>query len=189
MDLPDKYEKVGIIGEGSFGKVIKYQNKGKFYALKFMPKCPKESELKAQLNECEIQIQISHENIVKAYDYKENGNELVLITEFIDGGNLSKLMESHPNGLGENKVKKLAVDLLCALHYLHCHRVLHRDLKPQNVLIEKASGKAKLCDFGFARNLGNKTMVLTSVKGTPLYMAPEIIEEKPYDFKADLWSG
>ena len=80
-------------------------------------------------------------------------------------------------------------DLMCALHYLHCNRVLHRDLKPQNVLIEKASGKAKLADFGFARKFGETTLVLTSIKGTPLYMAPELIEEKPYDFKADLWSG
>ena len=79
--------------------------------------------------------------------------------------------------------------MICALHYLHCNRVLHRDLKPQNVLIEKASGKAKLADFGFARKFGETTMVLTSIKGTPLYMAPELIEEKPYDYKADLWSG
>ena len=54
--------------------------------------------------------------------------------------------------------------------------------------MEKQSGKAKLADFGFARNLGMNTLVLTSIKGTPLYMAPEVIEEKPYDFKADLWA-
>lgn len=64
--------------------------------------------------------------------------------------------------------------------------IFHRDLKPQNILIE-ASGVAKLCDFGFARSMSTGTYVLTSIKGTPLYMAPELIEEKPYDHNADLW--
>ncbi len=63
----------------------------------------------------------------------------------------------------------------------------NRDIKPQNVLIDCA-GRAKLCDFGFARNLTARTQVCTSIKGTPLYMAPEQIDEQPYDQAADLWS-
>ena len=74
--------------------------------------------------------------------------------------------------------------LCCLILILIC--VFHRDLKPQNILIE-ASGVAKLCDFGFARSMSTGTYVLTSIKGTPLYMAPELIEEKPYDHNADLW--
>ena len=88
--------------------------------------------------------------------------------------------------LPETCVQQMAVDLICALHYLHSHRILHRDVKPQNVLID-SNGAAKLCDFGFARNLTINTYVLTSIKGTPLYMAPEMIDEKPYDHTADLW--
>ena len=192
-----KYQRDILIGEGSFGRVYKYKqnsdkNKAEFLAMKFMSKCQKGFDLKAFKNECEIQMQMKHENIVLALEMQETTNELILITEFIDGGNLATLMEAHPKGLGQEepeKLKALATDLFCALHYLHRNRVLHRDLKPQNVLIEKNTGKAKLADFGFARNLGQATLVVTSIKGTPLYMAPELIEEKPYDFKADLWSG
>ncbi len=83
--------------------------------------------------------------------------------------------------------RQVAQQLLSALYYLHQHRILHRDIKPQNVLVT-AQGHVKLCDFGFARSMDLDTYVLTSVKGTPLYMAPEIIEERPYDHNADLWS-
>lgn len=59
-------------------------------------------------------------------------------------------------------------------------------MKPQNVLLSE-DGVAKLCDFGFARSMSTGTHVLTSIKGTPLYMAPELMEESPYDHNVDLW--
>ncbi|XP_040566534.1 uncharacterized protein [Lepeophtheirus salmonis] len=125
-------------------------------------------------------------------DAFETVNELIAVTEFVSGGDLHKLFTHHKSqNMGKNftedRIQQLGGDLISACCYLHSHRVLHRDIKPQNVLITK-SGKAKLCDFGFARNLGLNTFVLTSIKGTPLYMAPELIEERPYDNAADLWS-
>jgi len=77
--------------------------------------------------------------------------------------------------------------LVHALYYLHTHRIIHRDMKPQNILIS-ANGIVKLCDFGFARSMSTNTIVLTSIKGTPLYMAPELVQELPYNHTVDLWS-
>ena len=110
--------------------------------------------------------------------------QLVVVTDFVDG-DLYKLLDEEGT-LSEDKMQIVACQLLSALHYLHADRILHRDIKPQNILLTN-EGIIKLCDFGFARSMDLNTYVLTSVKGTPLYMAPEIIEEKPYDHNADLW--
>ena len=89
--------------------------------------------------------------------------------------------------LPESEVAAIARQLVAALHYLHSHRVIHRDMKPQNILIG-ARRAVKLCDFGFARAMSSTTLVLTSIKGTPLYMAPELVQEQPYTHAVDLWS-
>lgn len=81
----------------------------------------------------------------------------------------------------------MACDLASALHYLHSKRILHRDLKPENILLDTGE-RAKLCDFGLARHMTADTHVVTSIKGTPLYMAPEVLAGVPYDQQADLWS-
>jgi fused-like protein len=89
--------------------------------------------------------------------------------------------------LPEAVVQKIAAQLVQALHYLHSNRVVHRDLKPQNILIG-SRGLVKLCDFGFARAMSTQSIVLTSIKGTPLYMAPELVREEEYNHTVDLWS-
>lgn len=81
--------------------------------------------------------------------------------------------------LPEDVVQAIAKQLVRALHYLHSNRILHRDMKPQNILVGNG-GTVKLCDFGFARAMSQNTQVLTSIKGTPLYMAPELVQEQPY---------
>ncbi|XP_039473982.1 serine/threonine-protein kinase 36-like isoform X4 [Oreochromis aureus] len=93
----------------------------------------------------------------------------------------------HPNIVQLFDSFETETELVSALYYLHSYRILHRDMKPENILLEK-SGVVKLCDFGLARAMSVSTLVLTSIKGTPLYMSPELVEGKPYDHTADLWS-
>ena len=89
--------------------------------------------------------------------------------------------------LPESQVQEIAKQLVRALYYLHSNRITHRDMKLQNILIG-AHRRVKLCDFGFARAMSSNTVMLTSIKATPLYMAPELVKEQPYDLTADLWS-
>ncbi|XP_053679101.1 serine/threonine-protein kinase fused [Anopheles nili] len=183
----EKYVLSDLIGEGSFGKVYKAVEKlsSKTVALKIINKRGRSGrELKGLRGECEIQQNLRHPNIIRMLDSFETDNEIMVVTEYAKTDLHSLLRDG---SLGEPKTQRITFNLVSALYYLHSHRILHRDLKPQNILLDR-NMSAKLCDFGFARNMTMGTHVLTSIKGTPLYMAPELLEAKPYDHHADLWS-
>lgn len=91
----------------------------------------------------------------------ETSNEIVVVTEYAQS-DLHKLL-AREGSIDERRVQRLTFDLVSALYYLHSHRILHRDLKPQNILLDRDE-RAKLCDFGLARNMTMETHVLTSIK-------------------------
>ncbi|XP_061860650.1 serine/threonine-protein kinase 36 isoform X2 [Colius striatus] len=184
----EKYHVLEMIGEGSFGRVYKGRRKhsAQVVALKFIPKVGRsEKELKNLQREIEIMRGLHHPNIIQMLDSFETDKEVVVVTDYAEG-ELFQILEDD-GSLPEEQVQTIAAQLISALYYLHSHRILHRDMKPQNILLGK-DGCVKLCDFGFARAMSIHTMVLTSIKGTPLYMSPELVEERPYDHTADLWS-
>ncbi|XP_064425478.1 serine/threonine-protein kinase 36 [Latimeria chalumnae] len=184
----EKYHVLEMIGEGSFGRVYKGRRKfsGQVVALKFIPKVGRsEKELKNLQREIEIMRGLHHPNIIQMLDSFETDKEVVVVTDYAEG-ELFQILEDD-GSLPEDQVREIACQLISALYYLHSHRILHRDMKPQNILLGKG-GVVKLCDFGFARAMSINTLVLTSIKGTPLYMSPELVEEKPYDHTSDLWS-
>ncbi|EDL00344.1 serine/threonine kinase 36 (fused homolog, Drosophila), isoform CRA_c, partial [Mus musculus] len=184
----EKYHVLEMIGEGSFGRVYKGRKKysAQVVALKFIPKLGRsEKELRNLQREIEIMRGLWHPNIVHMLDSFETDKEVVVVTDYAEG-ELFQILEDDGK-LPEDQVQAIAAQLVSALYYLHSHRILHRDMKPQNILLAKGGG-IKLCDFGFARAMSTNTMVLTSIKGTPLYMSPELVEERPYDHTADLWS-
>ncbi|XP_015490253.1 serine/threonine-protein kinase 36 isoform X2 [Parus major] len=184
----ENYHVLEMIGEGSFGRVYKGRRKhsAQVVALKFIPKVGRsEKELKNLQREIEIVRGLHHPNIIQMLDSFETAKEVVVVTDYAEG-ELFQILEDD-GSLPEDQVQTIAAQLISALYYLHSHRILHRDVKPQNILLGK-DGVVKLCDFGFARAMSIHTMVLTSIKGTPLYMSPELVEERPYDHTADLWS-
>jgi serine/threonine protein kinase len=135
--------------------------------------------------EIDILRTLRHPNIIEMIDAFETKTDFCVVTEFAQG-ELFQILEDDQS-LAEDVVRSIARQLVDALHYLHSNRIIHRDMKPQNILIA-ADGTVKLCDFGFARAMSTSTLVLTSIKGTPLYMAPELVQEQPYTHTVDLWS-
>jgi len=184
----ENYHVIELIGEGSFGKVYKGRRKftGQVVALKFIIKQGKtEKDIRNLRQEIEILRSLRHENIIQMLDTFETKTKFVVVTELAHG-ELFEILEDD-NCLPEECVAKIAKQLVRSLHYLHSNGIIHRDMKPQNILIG-ATGTVKLCDFGFARTMASKSIVLTSIKGTPLYMAPEVVQEHPYNHTVDLWS-
>lgn len=154
--------------------------------MKFINKHGKsENDIRSLRQEIRILKTLNHENIILMFDAFETEREFCVVTEYAQGELFDILQDD--KRLPEKTIQQIARQLVKALYYLHSNRIIHRDMKPQNVLIGP-NGCIKLCDFGFARAMSNNTIVLTSIKGTPLYMSPELVQEKPYDSTSDLWS-
>ncbi|XP_016144879.1 serine/threonine-protein kinase 36 [Sinocyclocheilus grahami] len=146
--MMDQYHILEVIGEGSFGRVYKGRRKfsGQVVALKFIPKVGRsEKDLRSLKREIDIMRGLKHPNIVLLLDSFETEREVVVVTEYAEG-ELFQILEDD-GSLPENQVREIACQLVSALYYLHSHRILHRDMKPQNILLGKG-GVVKLCDFG-----------------------------------------
>ena len=184
----DEYHLAEQIGEGSFGKVFKGRRRytSQIVALKLINKHGKsEKDMRNLRQEIDSQRRLDHPNIILLLDAFETPHEFCLVTEFAEG-ELFEILEAD-GSMPEVEVQNIAKQMISALHYLHSNKIIHRDMKPQNILIGP-DRQLKLCDFGFARALTQQSLTLTSVKGTPLYMAPELVQEQPYDHTVDLWS-
>ena len=133
---------------------------------------------------------LHHPNIVQLYDLQSSERHIYLILEHCAGGDLSQFLRQH-RALPLPLVQHFARQLMEGLRVLHSRQLIHRDLKPQNLLLDQSTSPhtavLKLADFGFARELTGEDLAAT-LCGSPLYMAPEILRYQPYDGKADLWS-
>eukprot|EP01061_Rhynchopus_euleeides_P040553 TRINITY_DN6987_c0_g2_i1.p1 TRINITY_DN6987_c0_g2~~TRINITY_DN6987_c0_g2_i1.p1 ORF type:complete len:628 (+),score=248.39 TRINITY_DN6987_c0_g2_i1:142-1884(+) len=145
-------------------------------------------EIPALVNEIKIMSGSSHPNIINFYDcYRPNDGTLWISMEYMSGGKLTDLI-SRNDSFSDEDVAYVAKTLCSALAYLHDKGLLHRDIKSDNVLIDKATGKLALADFGFGADLTDGRKFRETVVGTPYWMAPEVIRGDPYDDKADIWS-
>lgn len=136
-------------------------------------------------SEVDIMKRVSHNNIVNLYDIYQTANNMYIVTEFCDGGDLFTLLQKRRR-LSEREGKDHLRSIMEGAKYLHKNGVIHRDLKPANILIK--DGVAKLSDFGFAKALPPDQTIMKSIVGTPLYMSPQILKKGKYTTKSDLWS-
>ena len=126
---------------------------------------------------------LDHKNIVKLYDKIDTDKHIFLIMELCDN-DLNSYIKN--NKLSEDIIKNIMKQLIEVLKYIMDNNIVHRDLKPHNILINN-DYTLKLADFGFAKEF-KETLLTDTVCGSPLYMAPEILNHHKYNIKSDLWS-
>lgn len=193
-DINNEYLIGGKIGLGTNGVVKRVQNKitNEYYAIKILPinynDRPDIQLINEELDVCKLLCRVSHDNILKVYDYFETPYFSCIIMEFIQGSTLGSFIEAKPSLFQENKY--VIVDqLINSLSVLHYYGIIHRDLKPDNVMIitKPKEIQLKLIDFGFSKVICKGELVKQPL-GTILYASPEMLLNKHYNDTIDLWS-
>jgi len=181
-----------ILGSGQFGTVYsaKHRKKGFDVAIKCVDKKRFPQKENQQLrHEVTVLSGLDHAGIVKIYNMFETVDQVFVVMEKLHSDMLELILSSEKGKLENSMSKFLIYQVLVALQYLHKRCIVHCDLKPENVLILQGTGHTmiKLCDFGFARIIGEKSF-RTSVVGTPAYLAPEVLRNEGYNRSLDMWS-
>nr|CAD1830376.1 unnamed protein product [Ananas comosus var. bracteatus] len=191
--LMDQYEKVEKIGEGTYGVVYKARDRvtNEMIALKKI-RLEQEDEgvPSTAIREISLLKEMRHGNIVsRLQDVVHCEKRIYLVFEYLDL-DLKKHMDTCPDLAKDPRlVKKFLYQILRGIAYCHSHRVLHRDLKPQNLLIDRRTNALKLADFGLARAFGIPVRTFTHEVVTLWYRAPEILlGARQYSTPVDVWS-
>ncbi|KAL3905171.1 MAG: hypothetical protein SGPRY_011010 [Prymnesium sp.] len=185
------YELYNCIGHGSFATVYRgiHRPSRQPLAVKAIARARLNSKLQHNLDgEISILYSLNHPNVVRLIDVQTTERHVYLLLEFCPGGDLMKLIKTKGAQSEQSSLSYLA-QLALGLQQLRSRNLIHRDLKPQNLLLSSTAPNAtlKIADFGFARQMATHDMAET-LCGSPLYMAPEILRSQKYDAKADLWS-
>ena len=187
----DKFQKLEKVGEGTYGVVYKARDKktGDLLALKKIRlEAEDEGIPSTAIREIALLKQLQHPNIVRLYDVIHTDKKLTLVFEFLDQ-DLKRFMDAcGENGIQAETTKSFLYQLLRGIAFCHEHRVLHRDLKPQNLLINM-TGELKLADFGLARAFGIPVRNYTHEVVTLWYRAPDVLlGSRKYSTSVDIWS-
>ncbi|GJU48155.1 mitogen-activated protein kinase kinase kinase 1-like protein [Tanacetum coccineum] len=185
------WQKGDFLGSGSFGTVYEgFDESGFFFAVKEVSLLDQGSQGKQSIFQLEQEIsllsQFHHENIVRYLGTDTDDGKLYIFLELVTKGSLAKLYQKYD--LRDSQVSAYTRQILSGLNYLHERKVVHRDIKCANILVD-ASGSVKLADFGLAKATALND--IKSCKGTPYWMAPEVVNnraKKGYGLAADIWS-
>ncbi|BFF90939.1 serine-rich adhesin for platelets [Drosophila madeirensis] len=188
--LRQRFDIIKKLGQGTYGKVQLGINKetGQEVAIKTIKKCKIEAEADLVRIRREVQIMssVQHPNIIHIYEVFENREKMVLVMEFAAGGELYDYL-SERKVLNEEEARRIFRQVATAVYYCHKHKICHRDLKLENILLDE-KGNAKIADFGLS-NVFDAGRLLGTFCGSPLYASPEIVEGTPYQGpEVDCWS-
>ncbi|GIJ98506.1 camp-dependent protein kinase catalytic subunit [Aspergillus viridinutans] len=175
------------LGTGSFGRVHLVQSKHnhRFYAIKVLKKAQvvKMKQVEHTNDERRMLNRVRHPFLITLWGTWQDARNLYMVMDFVEGGELFSLLrksQRFPNPVA----KFYAAEVTLALEYLHSQQIIYRDLKPENLLLDR-HGHLKITDFGFAKEVPDITWTLC---GTPDYLAPEVVSSKGYNKSVDWWS-
>mmetsp|Transcript_29467 Transcript_29467/g.82292 ORF Transcript_29467/g.82292 Transcript_29467/m.82292 type:complete len:920 (-) Transcript_29467:589-3348(-) len=185
-DIESTYHIDKLIGKGGFGEVFTATGPKKAkYALK--KQANKKASIQAQnYREIAILIHMKHPNIVELANYYYCSSEVWMVMEFLEGGSLSEAVSKRE--MSEKEIAFVAYGVLSALDFLHRNQFVHRDLKSANIMLS-VNGKVKVIDFGLAGDMSQyEKPEETRMLGSPFWISPEMVQQKPHTFTTDVWS-
>jgi serine/threonine protein kinase len=182
----DYFIKNDPIGKGTYSKVYYGYHKetNNKIALKKIYFNNLHNKIKDRIvTEINILQRINHKNIIKLYDYKFDGDYILLIMEYCNGGDLKSWVLNKPN---EDCILSVINQISSGIYYLHTNNIIHRDIKPENIIFHNED--IKICDFGFSKTIKDSKELFDTMCGTPLYMSPEILFLQKYNISSEIWS-
>ncbi|KAM4730659.1 serine/threonine-protein kinase Nek5 [Anableps anableps] len=188
------YEVIRQIGEGAFGRALLVRDKrgdGDRHCVVKQISLRKMSakETEASKKEVILLSQMKHPNIVSFIATFQEKGSLYIVMEYCDGGDLLKKINMQRGiPFSEVQIVDWFIQICLGLKHIHDRKILHRDIKSQNIFLTSGGMKVKLGDFGIARILNNTLEMARTCVGTPYYLSPEICESRPYNNKTDIWS-
>ena len=189
-----QYEIEGEIGRGGMSVVYRARDRrlNRTVAIKVLPpELAHDSAIRTRFTrEAQMSAQLAHPHIVPIYDVGENEGLAYFVMAFVNGGNLAALLTREPRQPIE-ETRRLLCEIADALAYAHLRGVIHRDIKPDNILLDESSGRVMVTDFGIARAIEVSTrLTMTGIAvGTPAYMSPEqAVGDREIDGRSDVYS-